>query len=280
MVELHFEAHQPASGITPQLCGLELMDMMSRAARQGTRLTLRTEDYIYDTDFRDLAYAASSRGRERFAPAAWDLDSPGRSTLELDYAANPEVRVDGELWPAYDRGRLLVPEGKHRIEASSRLAAWRTFLLAPARITGFNGGIIEARSTLQGVRLRYASPVPAALALNMAPVSATLDGLPFQWGPMAAVDADKGKGGKPSPAATSLDLPAGNHELIIITRPLASSLMRQASFGISLVIVFISVGTVLAFLLLYIGGWFKRLYAGEDNRHDGQPAPKAPSAKA
>jgi hypothetical protein len=97
---------------------------------------------------------------------------------------------------------------------------------------------------------------------------------------MAAVDADKGKGGKPSPAATSLDLPAGNHELIIITRPLASSLMRQASFGISLVIVFISVGTVLAFLLLYIGGWFKRLYAGEDNRHDGQPAPKAPSAKA
>lgn len=289
MVELHFEAHKPASGITPQLCGLELMDLMARMAVQGARLTLRTEDYIYDTDFRDLAYAAGSRGHERFAPAAWDLDSPGRSTLELDYAANPEVKVDGELWPAYDRGRLLVPEGKHRIEACSRLTAWRAFLLAPARITGFNGGITEARSTLQGVRLRYDSPVPASLALNMPPVSATLDGLPFQWGPEAAVDGggltrfDKGKEGKPSPAATSLDLPAGSHELVVITRPLASSLMRQASFGISLGIVFISVGTLLAFLLLYIGGWFKRLYAGEEPPSDGRPgshAPRVPRAEA
>jgi hypothetical protein len=254
--------------------------MVAKAARAGTRLSLRTEDYIYDTDFRDLAYAAGSRAHERLAPGAWDLDSPGRSTLELDYAANPEVMVDGQLWPAYDRGRLLVPEGKHRIEACSRLTAWKTFLLAPARITGFNGGIAEAKTTLQGVKLRYDSPVPASLALNMAPVAATLDGLPFQWAPSAAVDEPKGKGGKPAPVATALNLPAGEHVLEIITRPLASSIMRQASFGISIVIVVISVGTVLAFLLLYIGGWFKRLYAGEEASHTHPTAPKTPQAKA
>jgi hypothetical protein len=83
----------------------------------------------------------------------------------------------------------------------------------------------------------------------------------------------------------SLDLPAGSHELIVTTRPLASSLMRQASFGISLAIIVISVGTVLAFLLLYIGGWLRRLYAGDDERHDVQPGAKArlsgaPSDKA
>ncbi|MBW8886791.1 MAG: DUF2334 domain-containing protein [Fibrobacteres bacterium] len=280
MVELHFDVHKPASGITPQLCGVELMALVARAAREGTRLTLRTEDYIYDTDFRDLAYAAGSRATESFAPGAWDLDSPGRSTLDLDFAANPEVMVDGQLWPAYDRGRLLVPEGRHRIEACSRLTAWRTFLLAPARITGFNGGIADARTTLQGVRLRYDSPVPAALAMNMAPVSATLDGLPFQWGPAAAVDADKGKGGKPATVPTALDLPAGSHDLVIITRPLASSLMRQASFGISIVIIVISVGTVLAFLLLYLGGWLKRLYSGEEAAPGSHPAPKAPPTQA
>jgi len=277
MVELHFDLHKPASGITPQLCGVELMDLVARAAQAGTRLTLRTEDYIYDTDFRDLAYAAGSRAHARLAPVAWDLDSPGRSTLELDYAANPEVKVDGELWPAYDHGRLIVPEGRHRIEACSRLAAWKAFLLAPARIVGFNGGIEEARTTLQGVRLRYDSPVPAALALDMAPVSATLDGLPF---PLAPAAAPQGKGGKPAPRAASLDLPAGTHDLVVITRPLATSIMRQASFGLSLAIIVISAGTVLAFLLLYLGGWLKRLYRGEDPAQAHPPAPKAPPAQA
>lgn len=263
MVEIHFDRHKPASGITSQLCGLELMDIVAGAERAGARLTLRTEDNIYDTDFRDLAYAAAAAAREGISPSGWSIVAPGRTVLELDDKANPEVLVDGAPWPAYSKGRLLLPEGEHRVEGCPRFIAWKTLLQAPARITGFNGGIVEARSTLQGLRLKYASALPATLGISMTTRSAMVDGLPFALPPLPPQGPRPGAAVAAS-AGSSLSLPAGTHVVEIITRPLASSLMRQASIGLSGIIVIISSLTVLAFVLLYLGGAARRLYAGDE----------------
>ncbi|MDB5048244.1 MAG: hypothetical protein JWO30_1315 [Fibrobacteres bacterium] len=267
MVEIQFDKRKPASGSTSQLCGLELMDLVASAELAGARLTLRTEDFIYDTDFRDLAYAAAAAARERITPAAWTIDAPGRTALELDEHANPEVLVDGNIWPAYDKGRLLLPEGSHRVEGCPRLMAWKTLLQAPARITGFNGDIVEAGITLKGLHLRYRSPLPASLGLSMVPRETSLDGLP-----LGRMEADKtpmpksaaaGAGAKGMVPGGSLSLPAGDHLVEITMRPLFSSIMRQASIGLSGVIVVISSLTVFAFVLLYLGGAAKRLYSGD-----------------
>jgi uncharacterized protein YdaL len=271
MVEIHFDDQKPASGITTQLCGLELMDMVATAEQAGARLTLRTEDNIYDTDFRDLAYAAGAAARERISPAGWQIHSRGRTVLELDEKSNPEVLVDGAIWPAYVKGRLLLPEGEHRLEGCPRFIAWKTLLQAPARITGFNGGITQARTTLQGLRLEYASALPASLGLSMAPRSATLDGLPFTLPPTPPQGPRKGE--EPG-AGMGLSLPSGSHVIEVITRPLASSLMRQASIGLSGIIVVISSLTVLAFTLLYLGGIAKRVYAGREPEESPEPKVK------
>jgi hypothetical protein len=189
--------------------------------------------------------------------------------LELDDKANPEVLVDGALWPAYSKGRLLLPEGGHRVEGSPRFVAWKTLLQAPARITGFNGGIVEARTTLQGLRLKYSSALPATLGLSMAPRSVMVDGLPFGLPP---VPPQGPRPGAASGAGSGLSLPAGTHVVDVITRPLASSLMRQASIGLSGIIVVISSLTVLAFVLLYVGGAARRLYAGDEADKPKPPA--------
>jgi|GEM_PF-443983 len=264
MVEIHFDNQKPASGVTTQLCGLELMDLVANAQHAGARLTLRTEDYIYDTDFRDLAYAAAAAAHERISPGGWLVDSKGRTVLELDDKVNPEVLVDGGLWPAYVKGRLLLPEGEHRVEGCPRLMAWKTLLQAPARITGFNGSIVQAQTTLQGLRLQYESMLPASLGVSMAPRSATVDGLPFALPPVPPQGPRKSGKDEEAAAGMGLSLPSGSHVVEIVTRPLFTSLMRQASIGFSGLIVIISSLTVLAFTLLYLGGIAKRFYHGDD----------------
>lgn len=263
MFEVDLERQKPRSGTTPQLCGMELMELVAAAGRLGTRLSLRTEDFIYDTDFRNLAHAAAASTRESLAGGAWEIRSPGRTSIELDDDANPEVLMDGRAWPAYDRGRLLLPAGNHRLEGAPRLVSWKSMLQAPTRISGFNASITDSRATLQGLRLKYESPHPASLALSMAPLSVTLDGLPY--------DAGQGKPG------AALSLPAGVHLVDIATRPLASALMRQASVGLSVGIILISSLMVLAFGILYVGGAMRRLYAGE--APDPNPGPGAGPGK-
>jgi hypothetical protein len=163
------------------------------------------------------------------------------------------------------------------VEGAPRFTAWKTLLQAPARITGFNGNITEARPTLQGVRLKYESALPASLGVSMAAKSATVDGLPFGLPPVPPQGVRKGE----AAAGASLSLPSGTHVVEVITRPLTSSLMRQASIGLSGVIVVISSLTVLAFVLLYIGGAARRLYSGESREDlDATAAGAGPRIKA
>jgi hypothetical protein len=260
MVELNFERQKPRSGATPQLAGMELMELVAAAERLGARLSLRTEAYLYDTDFRNLAHAAAASARERFVDGAWEIRTRGRTAAELDHDAVPHVLVDGRAWPAYDRGRLLLPAGDHRLEGAPRLVSWKALLQAPARISGFNGSILDARTTLQGLELAYESAGPATLGLNMPAVEATLDGLPHP---------PRDAGG-----SRTLELPAGRHVVAIATRPLASSLMRRASVGLSVAIILVSSLTVLAFGLLWAGGWARRLYAGEEPEPAPAPRPR------
>lgn len=267
MVELQFDKQKPSSGITTQLGGLELLDLVARAGIAGARLTLRTEDHIFDTDFRDLAFAAAAPAKEHITSESWEIESVGRTSVELDDHANPEIMVDGVIWPAYDRGRLLLPEGHHRLEGCPRLIAWKTLLQAPVRITGFNGSISEAGNTLKGLQLRYESTLPASLAVSMVPLEIFVDGIPF--GTVSKPITTAGViDPAAKPASTSLSLPAGNHLVQISTRAMASSVMRQASIGLSALIVLISCVTVAAFFLIYLGGAAKRLYSGDDNRQD------------
>jgi len=211
MAEIQFDGRKPTSGATAQLCGMELMDLVATAGLRGVRLSLRTEDLIYDTDFRTLAFAAAAATHEKLSGLAWEIKAKGQAVMDLDGKLNPEVELDGATWAAYDKGRLLIPEGEHRLEGCPRLLSWKTVLQAPVRVTGFNGNILEAGATLQGMWLRYASALPASLALNQVPLETSLDGLPFamqaatgrQGGNAAGAGAEAGAA---APALTGASL--------------------------------------------------------------------------
>ncbi len=255
MLEINMDKQKPASEETPQLCGMELMDMMATAGKWG-RLSLRNEDNVYDVDFHNLAFATAVPVQENYTQEGWTINSSNRSWLDLSEVKNPEVMLDGRIWPVYEKGHLLLPEGKHFIEGCSKFTSWKTLLLSPVEVTQFNGIIQDAQSTLQGLKLNYRAIGVASLVLSQNPKEVYLDGLPYLTE-------------SPAPNNTQtllkdgvLELPAGTHEVEILTRTLGHSIMRQASIGLSALIIGISSLMVSAFTLLYLGGLIKRLWHG------------------
>jgi hypothetical protein len=244
IVEIDFDNSVPESKSTQQLCGTELQSIISKASQLGVRLILRTESSIYDVDFKNLSYASASPSKEIFNEKTWEYNAPEKSELEFDYNTVKKLIIDNTVWPAYSKGRAILPAGHHTMSNSSLYRA-----IVPsvndATILGFGGTFNNAVRTFRGIEFGYTSAQICPLALSMKPKEIILDGAPFT--------KHKTLGNN-----EAILLPAGNHTVTIRINTIWDAVAAGASIGLSSTIVVGSTLVIIVFVILHISSTISR----------------------
>lgn len=240
--------------LSTQLCGNELYKIVSKAIEKNIRLAIRTESSIYDMDFKNLPFALGSLTKVYSNDDVLSIESPNGCMIDIDQKNVKKVKLDGAYWPAYYKGRVIIPYGKHQISGMSRIDLIRYINSPEIRI--FNGTIKSLKSTLKGIKISYTQNLPSPVILATQPKEILIDGVPVN-------KRDKKYG---SEYNAIFELPKGNHDLIINKGSVYSALVKQASIGISGTIVFGSGIFIILFFILYIIGLYHKMRSNRINK--------------
>ncbi len=153
---------------TKQQTGMELLQLVHRAASSFARVALYFENSIATEDVPWLASAASAAERFKRTGAKLTVRSQHGTGIPWKGAA----RVNGQPWPVGDGEIIWLPPGAHIIEPAPDLP--------PMRLLDFNGDLRTAAVTGGGLEFAYESPTRAMAHLSAKPVRITIDGVDFE----------------------------------------------------------------------------------------------------
>jgi len=161
---------------TKQQTGIELFQLVHRAAASFPRVALYSENSLLPPDLKLLASAAAAVSRfERLGPKTV-VESAGGVGISWKGGA----RVDGELWGAQDDDTLWLPAGAHAVEPVPALAG--------PRLVRLTGDLKAARAVdSKTLEFTYQSAARAVAIVSRKPVKLQIDGVdevPKLTGPM------------------------------------------------------------------------------------------------
>ena len=242
------ERSNQANLTTRQITGLELYRTIQQSETTGARLTLNSEASLYEVDTGYLASALASATRESLSTTLWQIDAASEVSLQLDPKQHPDVLVDGDIWPAYHRGRLILSPGIHQVRPLDRSNAWLKRFWAEGRLVALSGELLEIKQILRGLTMRYRSPTVNWVVMSEKPHKVLIDdkSLPFT--------ASRGELG------FSFALPAGEHRADIYTTSRTSQTVKGISLVLSGLIAGggLIFGTILGFLYLKNSRWRRK----------------------
>ncbi|HOT97623.1 MAG TPA: DUF2334 domain-containing protein [bacterium] len=230
--------------VTPQITGLELYRTLQEGQARGARLPLNSEASLYEVDSGYLPLALAAATRESLSVAQWRIDAATTVSLLLDPKQHPDVLVDGSVWPAYHRGHLILPAGRHTIEPLDRTSSFFKDFWAEGRLIALSGELLELQRIVRGIRLRYRSETANWMVLSEKPHAIEVDG---QEKRPAVMRGELGY---------AFALPAGEHRAEIYTTSRTTQLVKQISLALSGLIAGggLLFGIVLGFLYLKNAG--------------------------
>ena len=207
--------------VTRQITGLELYRTLQQGEARGARLALNSEASLYEVDSEYLPMALAAATRESLAVSVWQIDAAGTVALLLDPKQHPDVLVDGGVWPAYHRGHLILPPGRHTIEPVDRASSFFKGFWAEGRLIALSGELIELARIVRGIRFRYRSETANWIVLSEKPHAIEVDGQEIKPAMM------RGELGY------AFSLPAGEHRADIYTTSRTTQLVKQMSLALS-----------------------------------------------
>jgi hypothetical protein len=233
---------------TRQPTGMELAQLMRAARQKENRVALYSESSIYEVDLPWVAYTLGSNSRETIGPKQWMVESDHKTILALDSRLHKNIRVNGLLWPAYYKGKTILPGGEQIIEPLRPIEFVNTVFQSTARIVDISGELESCKLISQGLELAYSSTMPNHLIVNENPREIFIDGI------KTALPSDRGLPGY------TVRLPAGDHEVKIITNSKMGVFIKNFSIIASALIVFLSTfgGTILIILYFIRAGRRRR----------------------
>jgi len=209
-------------------------------------MALQSEASIYEIDFPVMSYIMANDVREEFNDDMWTIESPHTVNLMVDRDAYADVLVDGSVWPAYFKGRVVIPKGRHTIAPFSKIKGLVNRFNSGTRIVDLSGELISAEVVSRGVKLEYEATGIHFVVLTDIPREVFIDGKPIVT---EILKNDYGY---------TLRLAAGKHRATIYTQTAGTQFLRHASMIISGLIVFIgiSAGTLLS--MIYLRNAYRR----------------------
>jgi len=234
-----FRSYKESQAPTRQPTGMELNNCLYFASQDNNRVALYSESSIYLVDLPWISYCHGCRSEEKFFPDKWEITSENTVTLELDAEEHDNVIVNGTLWPAYHKGRLLLPAGTHDIKSMNKISSWISTLKSSVRLVDISGELKSCTMNGQGIEISYHSPIRNYIMINEKPKKMYLDGHSF---------TAKVYSGVPG---YSIQLPKGTHDIKIYTETKGGSSRKNISILGSFLIVFVSILAGSILLVLY-----------------------------
>ncbi|MFO7888993.1 MAG: hypothetical protein R6V04_01500, partial [bacterium] len=241
-----FRSFQESLAPTRQPTGMELNNYLYFASQDNNRVALYSESSIYLVDLPWVSYCLGWRTKENFTPEKWEVRSYNTVTLELDAEQYENLIVNGQLWPAYHKGRLMLPAGTHEIKSMNKISSWINTLKSSARLVDITGELKSCTMNGQGIVISYHSTVRNYIIINEEPKEIYLDGNKF------SAEVYEGIPGY------SIQLPKGTHDVKIHTETKGGSSRNNISILGSFLIVTLSILAGSVLLILYTIRFRKR----------------------
>jgi hypothetical protein len=176
---------------TKQQTGIELLQLVHRAAGSFARVALYFENSLLPPDLKLLSAAAAVVSRIEHMGPKTVIDSAGGVGIPWKGGA----KVDGQLWPVQDDEILWLPAGPHAVEPAPRPTG-------PC-LLHLNGDLKAARAVdAHTLEFTYQSASRGIAIVSRPPVKFQIDGVD---------EAPKLAG------ATTLLLPRGQHVVTLTT---------------------------------------------------------------
>jgi len=178
--------------------------------------------------------------RETINDAEWEIETPFTVNTLLDADTHTDVFVNGEIWPAYYRGRVILPPGRHKIQPVAGTGRFIKRFKSNTRLVDISGELLAAASISRGLELEYESTTPNYIILTEEPRDIYLDGDHFT---VKVLKGDQGY---------SVRLPAGRHNVKFYTQSKGTQSLKYASMVISIFIVILGALAGIVLSSLYI----------------------------
>ncbi|MBN2411742.1 DUF2334 domain-containing protein [candidate division KSB1 bacterium] len=231
---------------TAQPTGLELYSLAKAAGNGNTRVAMYSEASLYEVDFPIIPYIMAIEAKENITDEGWEINTPYTVNTLLDYKAHKDVIVNGELWPAYYQGRVILPPGKHLIQPVSRTSRFIKRFKSNTRLVDISGELLSTKIISRGIEIKYQSLVPNVIILSEEPTEIILDDKNYD------TQVTRGELGY------AVRLPAGQHITTIYTLSSGTQTLKYASTAISGLIVFLGISAGLLLSGLYLRSSIRR----------------------
>ncbi len=241
-----YRSYKESLAPTRQATGMELINYLYFASQDNNRVALYSESSIYMVDLPWISYCLGWSTKEKFFPDKCEITSENTVSLELDAEEHDNILVNDQLWPAYHKGRLLLPAGTHEIKSMNKISSWISTLKSSVRLVDISGELKSCTMNGQGIELSYHSPIRNYIIINEAPKEIYLDGNKFSAKVYQGI------------SGYSVQLPRGSHEIKIYTETKGGSSRKNISILGSFLIVFVSVLAGSVLLILYTIRFRKR----------------------
>lgn len=142
---------------TKHITGGELFATLRAAAGAFSKVAVYFENSITLADWPLVAASAAAARIERREDGSLLVDSPQDVTVSWEGCA----LLDGQFWPAWGAGAVIVPAGRHTV---SRCPAGLGE--PPLALADFNGKILDLRSESEALLLSYESATRAIAILS------------------------------------------------------------------------------------------------------------------
>lgn len=225
---------------TQQPTGLELSQLIRSAQQQDNRVALYSESSIYDVDLPWVSYTLANHCHEELHPHQWRIDSPRKVLLNLDKDSHKNIKVNGKIWPAYYKGKTILPGDSLVLEPLRPIETIHQVFTSSTRIVDISGELKDCRLTARGVDVSYSSDVINYVVINESPRTILLDGEPVR------PEITHGLPGY------SISLPAGEHQVQIFTATRIGLFLKNFSIVVSALIVLISTVGGGSLLIIYL----------------------------
>jgi len=231
---------------TAQPTGIELYQSARVAGVGNPRIAIHSEASLYEVDFPMLPYVMASDVVEETIGNKWKIDGPYSVNFLVDIDEHSDILVDGRIWPAYHRGRVLLPAGKHLIQPISKIKSSTNRFKSNTRLVDLSGELLSAKTISRGIKFEYDSQVSNWVILTDEPKQILIDGQKIN---KEIVRSELG---------FSIRLPAGAHKATIYTQSSGTRFLKNASILISgmIVLIGLSAGTLL--FIIYIKSSIRR----------------------
>jgi uncharacterized protein YdaL len=207
--------------VTRQITGLELYCTLQQGLTAEARFALNSEASLYEVDSGYLPLALAAATRESLATSAWQIDAATSVSLLLDPKQHPDVLVDGQVWPAYHRGHLILPPGRHRVEPMDKTSSLLKGFWAEGRLVALSGELLELQRIVRGLKFRYRSVTANWIVLSEKPHAIKIDGKSLN---PAMMHGELGY---------AIALPAGEHQAEVFTSSRTTQAVKQISLALS-----------------------------------------------